>query len=145
MEQPPTPRHSCLKCHFLMRWDRPSTGADNKMLVTQKMREDLERGVGPMMACGSNYHLACFHNVWDDANPHDSVGADLQSRLRAERGESCFFYPYTPGMFFPAAAELERRESDRREAKSDRRMAMWGTVIGLLGVILGALLTKLLS
>lgn len=128
-----------------MRWNREPEGHESKMLVTSEMREGLARGENPLAVCGQNYSLACFQNVWDDFNRHDNTSTELRTRLTKERGETCFYYPYAPGMFFPAAAELERRQADRHEAQRDRKVGMWGIIIGLVGVVLGALLTRILT
>ncbi len=135
----------CRDCHFLMKWDRTHNGLELKMETAQDERLRLAQGKDLNSVIGDNYSIACFQNVWDWANRRKDSDDNLQRVLTRDRGETCFFYPHTPGMFFPAAAELERREADRREAKRDRKLTKWEIVIGLFCAVLGAALTKILG
>ena len=129
----------CLKCHFLMRWFQPDSGRPYKASLNQQERGILENtgqwaNNGPV-----DYSIACYHDVWDDANRPPGSSYNLSEILTTSRDESCFFYPYIPGMFFPAAAELERRVADRREEAKDRmpvetaaraaQRTAWATII----------------
>jgi len=64
--------------------------------------------------------LACYKNVWDSANRARDQQVSVDKALIQERAETCFFYRHVPGMFFPAASELEQRAAERREAQKDR-------------------------
>ncbi len=152
----------CVNCHFLMKWDRdlsslqgnPSAPQELKDFVTAQERGALRKD-GGLEAFGNedgrigSYNLACYQNVWDSANFRKDSPRDIRIIVTRNRGESCFFYPYTPGMFFPAAAELERREADRREAKRDRGLTKWSIILGiiaaLVGAAIGSILTAILS
>lgn len=136
----------CRDCHFLMKWDRSADGGEIKMPISVNERARLARGEPAETVVGTNYSLACFHDVWDWANRRSDSENDLVRVITLERGESCFAYPHTPGMFFPAAAELERRQADRREAQRDRRLTktqiVVGIVVAVLCVWLGSYLQK---
>ncbi len=140
---------SCVDCHFLMKWDRKPPVGDVKLPIAHDERSRLARSEPPEKLLGENYSIACYHNVWDWANRRKDSEKDLVRVLTSDRGETCFFYPHTPGMFFPAAAELERREASRREARRDRQLTKRGILITVVAavicVVLGAVLTKALG
>ena len=95
--------------------------------VGPKVRLQLEKGRGLdelILECMTTRdQLTCYHHIWDmDVGPISSSKV-LQEMATIERAESCFFYPYVPGMLPSAAVELEHREADRREARKDREAA----------------------
>ena len=139
----------CLNCHFLMKWDRLPNGGEMKFEIAHDERSRLARSELAEKVLGEDYSIACYQNVWDWANRRKDSENDLVRVLTHDRRETCFFYSHTPGMFFPAAAELERRKVDRREARRDRKLATWGIVIGAVGavvcVLVGVILTKMLG
>ncbi len=135
----------CRDCHFLMKWHRITDGGEIKMPIARDERLRLAKGDPSKSVIGDDYSIACVHGVWDSANPRKDSETNLVRVLTRDRGESCFFYPHTAGMFFPAATELEKRDADRREARRDRKVAMWSIVLGLGGVVVGAVLTKILG
>lgn len=67
-------------------------------------------------------------------------------RMTGDRGETCFFYPFSPRMTLETAAELERRYVQHRE---NRRLAkwsiFWGVVGALIGATAGSVITRLLG
>ena len=139
----------CLNCHFLMKWDRLPNGGEIKLELAHDERSRLARGEAPEKVLGGNYSPACSQNVWDWANRRQDAEDDIVRVLTDDRGETCFFYQHTPGMSFLAAAELERRRVDRREAQRDRNLTKWGYAIAVVGavvcVVVGAILTKMLG
>ncbi|MCK4659664.1 MAG: hypothetical protein KAV82_09115 [Phycisphaerae bacterium] len=138
--------NSCLNCHFLMKWDRGPNGSEWKFEIAHDERTRLACGKAPEEVLGGDDSLGCYQNVWDWANRCKDSENDLVRVLTHDRGETCFFYSHTPGMLFPAAAELERRKVARREARQDRKVAKLGIVIAafaaLGGAAVGALLAK---
>ena len=135
----------CLNCHFLMKWNRQPNGSDWKFGIAHDERTHLACCKAPEEVLGGDYSLACYQKVWDWANRRKDSENNLIRVLTRDRGETCFFYSYTPGMFFPGAVELERREADRREARRDRKVAWWSVGIGLAGIVVGAILAKVLG
>jgi hypothetical protein len=123
-----------------MKYDRES-----KLEVSREERSILASGKKINEVLRTDYSIACFQNVWDWANLRRGSETDLVRVLTVNRGEKCFFYDYTPGMFFPAAVELERREADRREACQDRKVAKWNIVFGLVGIVVGVILTAIIT
>jgi hypothetical protein len=139
----------CLTCHFLTDSHRCPDGFEASHPLGREDRERLARGE-PLPGCGDQ-SLACFRDVWRVSNPPAEWVAQLGKTLRWERGETCFHYPHTPGMLFPAAVELERRAAERRALAagsanaSGRAAAPWPVVIGLIGMVLGTILGLVLA
>lgn len=149
------PHACCANCHFLVRRELAAIGlrarGDGKSYrvvlsaVSQEDRTALVKG-NQVDNTGS---LSCFKEVWRAIGKSSDQQQDVQATIYSNRGESCFFYPFTKGMDWEAAAELERRTSDRREASRDRLMVKrsirW-TVIGvIMAAVIGATITALLS
>jgi hypothetical protein len=82
------------------------------------------------------YNVACYEDVWDSANPRADTSKDIRAIMKKDRREDCFFYTYTPGIYFPAARELEQRNADRREAKRDRFWVKCGVWVAVAAVLL---------
>jgi len=143
--EPLTPQKCCLRCHFLKQWKRSNDGGEWSWEVSRSQRSQLARGENVEKIVLKEHSLACHQKVWDAANPFEDSSRDAHAILSADRGESCFFYPYTPGMFLPAAVELERREAGRREAKKDRHLVRWSIIVGILGTVLGAGIGSILT
>ncbi|HUW58859.1 MAG TPA: hypothetical protein VMZ92_19640 [Planctomycetota bacterium] len=90
--------------------------------MTTEERRKIKSGADPGTLVRDYNVLCCHKKVWDAANlPRETTG-NLRPLLMAERRESCFFFPWTPGMSMPAAVELERAASDRGEAERDRAL-----------------------
>jgi len=140
----------CLPCHFLTDRHRCPDGFEASHPLGREDRERLARGE-PRPAGRGDQRLACFRDVWRGSNPSTEGVVRLEKTLRWERGETCFHYPHTPGMLFPAAVELERRAAERRAlaaggANAPGRAAAHGpVVIGLIAMVLGTILGLVLA
>jgi len=62
----------------------------------------------------------CRRNIWRSGEHWDPD--DVFREITSVRGEECFFYPFTEGMTWDAAEELERRTASSREAEKDRKL-----------------------
>jgi hypothetical protein len=143
-EQRPAQGHCCLACHFLEKWVRMQNDSSEYSLGNEERKTLGE--TGHLTEGSAGWSVACAQNVWDSANPGKEPSPKLRAMVLEERGETCFFYPYTPGMFFPAARELERREVERRERRRDRGLALWvGLGSAVIGTIIGAVVAAWLS
>jgi len=123
------PRRCCRACHFLAKLTPPTIhakDADNSPTPSELSHDEREllAGGGPASSVvGKASTIACYRGVWDQGYITASGLKKSQKEIiTGERGESCFFYPFTPGMFFPAARELERRQANRREGERDREV-----------------------
>jgi len=122
----------CVDCHFFQR-DMP---ADKplRFLVTDDQREWSRTG---NFNWYPNCNIGCHLGVWD-------TGVGLPGEidevvLRTERTATCFFWPFTPGMQFPAAKILQKRAADQKEAATDRRHTIRGLRIAAWGLGVTAL------
>ena len=132
------PDKCCNRCHFLEKWER-SSGSKTCFAVSTEERQRLLAGNEWNTNSHVPWSLACNKGVWDSANFRKDSNCDLHTITTEDRGESCFFYPRTPGMFFPAADELEERVANRREAERDRaltRHTLWVAIAALIVSIL---------
>ncbi len=128
-----------------MKWDRASNGGTQVFDIAHDERLRLARGGPPTGVLDAHWSPACFKKVWDWANLREDSEKDLVRVLTGDRGEACFFYLHNPGMLFSAAAKLERRKADRREASRDRKVAKWGIFIAALFVVIGGAVGALLT
>jgi hypothetical protein len=119
----------CKGCHFLAKLTPPnmhtsrSDSSPSSSELSDFDRECLAGGPPASSVVGESSSIACYLHVWDQGYLTTDGQKKTQTEIiSGERGESCFFYPYTPGMLFPAAVELERRQSNRREAERDREL-----------------------
>ena len=115
----------CLSCHFLSQWDRAprSNTQERRDPLTFDQRKRLARGDEPQkVASRADCVLGCAHNVWDANNWRQDVYESITDIVPRTVNEDCFFLPYRPGMPWPTAKELERREANRREAGKDRQL-----------------------
>ena len=140
-DPPNIPEKCCLRCHFLKKWMREENGKEICFELSTEERQCLLVGekwnTSPVP-----WSLACHKNVWDSANFRKDSCRDIPVITTQDRGESCFFYPHTPGMFFPAAVVLEERAANRREAERDRaltRRAFWVAFTALIVSILATI------
>jgi len=138
---PNIPDKCCLNCHFLKRWMRERDGREINMEVSFQERQLLAEGKEWNTHPNVPWSLACHQNVWDAANFREDSCKDIKVITTKDRGESCFFYPYIPGLFFPAARELERRVADRREAEKDRALTRRAFYVALCALIVSILAT----
>ena len=132
--------HCCLKCHFLA-WTRKQKGweqarvestlesvpeSERRRFTEQPQTIPPERYVKRDQMSGSStggtteviYSFRCFMGAWKQRPKKENT----QSLWTRERGESCFFFAFTPELSLEAAKELERREANRREAERDRAL-----------------------
>jgi len=140
------PAKCCANCHFMAKMATLDGNSRSPYELSRKDRVQLAGGEAWSTVAGKGRTIVCYLGVWDQGYMTvDGLDKSRAEVITGERGESCFFYTCTPGMFFPAAAELEKRASDRREAERDRHVVKWGIIIGIAGVVLGALLASLLK
>lgn len=155
-----TPKRCCLECHFLGRWLAGSTSArldaakayekGNVFLRAQWTPEVLREPIrAEITAAGTpdpRQSLTCLMDVWGSLTMDLDLLHEAMAELTRDRDESCFFFPFTPGMTADAARELERREKERREARHNRRIVvMVGIGSALIGAVVGALVSALLK
>lgn len=134
------PRQACVNCHFFSKSYRDRPQALN-MAVNEQERTAVRRGdfewhdSSPAVVA-----LSCRMNVWDQGVtgfPHEDRYGLL---VETERRTYCFFRAFQPGMLFPAAEELQRRESAAAEARKDRRLTIIGLWIAAAALLVGAII-----
>jgi hypothetical protein len=138
----------CARCQFLKQRKRAADGAEWSWEVTSIQRDLLAHGSDVKQVIPGGCWLACHVRIWDGEDLVRGSFRDLQTLLTADRGESCFFLPYTPGTFFPPSGTFECLEANRCKPGQDRRRVRWiALVVGasaILGAAAGTLITAML-
>jgi hypothetical protein len=126
------PKEACVNCHFFSKEQR---------IVTDDEREKAKNKDFSWL--GDYETLKCSRTVWDDGYwTEDSPGRDPEGRfgeiVARDRKGWCFFWPYHRGMLVTAAEILEKRESEAREAATDRKHVLWGLRFAVAGLLISA-------
>jgi hypothetical protein len=132
------PKKCCLNCHFLEIWTPGPDAQGWHSFVSNEKRAKLAEN--PWIVFGEQSALQCFQGVWDSANLGEDK-PDTRAMLTCDRNEVCFFYPYTPAMYFPVAKELERRAAGLREAEKDRALTRRAFRVAFAALIVSILAT----
>ena len=134
-KQADLPEKCCLNCHFLVK-----TRGDDKCLVAED-RHVLRSGGTPCQD-EQKHDIACLHRVWRWSSllsPEER--SDLHGEVTRDRGESCFFHPYTHGMALKPARALERRNAISRDAEKDRKLTRKAFRVAFVALIVSILAT----
>ena len=142
------PGQCCLNCVFLAQVVRSETPTEPEPghLEWKKQVKPMNPVFRQKLARGERIGMVtfrCDQAVWGDRRGDTVPEGKPLELLTKDRGELCFFYEYSPDMTLTAANELEKRATDRREAKRDRNVVKWGIIVGLAGAVLGAALVAL--
>ena len=140
------PKASCAECHFLTKIPLPvlreddgtSSIDDSDRTLNVQERERLRKR--DLDWLGRLETLGCHFGVWGEGP------VTLEELAETDRTDFCFFWKHRPGMLFPAAEILQKREADNREAARDRRLTiigLWVAVFALLAQIVLTLASPL--
>ena len=131
---------ACINCHFFQREvsDRAGTRA---LAVSEEIREGVRtRGLRwPIEDLTTTLYFGCYHQVWSKGNGVESE--DVYNEIIKSGRNNCFFFPYTPGMMFPAATTLQKRDFELKEAAKDRKHTILGLWIAGGGLVVGAIIS----
>ena len=127
-------RQSCLDCAFLRDPDEPGDPAPS---ASESLREALEKG-----CVSAVQKLQCYKTVWGPETIDGAISEEMTRFLKEDRGKDCFFFRYRRSIRCCVAATLEKR---REGARTVKEAAVIGVVGALLGTILGAALTAMLT
>lgn len=132
------PRQACVDCHFFITEVR--AGRDpSPSVVTKENREKSRANDYSWHTHGS---IACYMGVWDQGGQFD-MAKRHEVIVMTERQDFCFFWPYHPGMFLPAARELQQREMARKEADRGLRLTRRSLYVAVAALVASAALTLL--
>lgn len=105
---------SCVKCHFFVTLleQRPFEIRETERLLASQNNFEWVRSVNG---------LRCNMTVWDEGA--GGCEPDRYKRIvTTDRANSCFFFPYQPGMLLPAAEVLQKRKAEADDAAVDREL-----------------------
>lgn len=133
-----SPRRACVDCHFFVQEYRDEgSGQPHCTGIEQEHRELARRNDYSWHKWGS---LRCHFLVWDEGYQFDPDRRH-EVIVKSERAGFCFFWPWRPGMLFPAARVLQEREALAREATRDRRLTQIGLFIAAAALIANLVVT----
>jgi hypothetical protein len=130
------PRQACVNCHFFTEIHAVANGPlpleinDGKRA---KARQNDFTWINRIMS------LKCSRLVWSDG--FGATTDRFQSIVETDPTDFCFFLPYHPGMLDPAGVELEKRISEAKEAKKDRRWIAYGVWVAVIAIVVQAILS----
>src|ERR1043166_8370375 len=120
------PKQTCIDCHFFVKGSNP-----HKFHPTDDERTRMK--AGDFSTIGDHWSLACHKGIWDEGYRGQPEKRE-EIILRTSRENSCFFYPYTPGMNLPAAVKLQEisrthEQGHVRDSQSDRTsLRVWNAL-----------------
>jgi hypothetical protein len=120
-------RKACIHCHFLVK-----IHGGHPLEIGPQEREAIRR---QDYSAVEHYALACHFGVWDEGFNFDKEDRH-KTIVETDRRDYCFFWEHRPGMLLPAAATLQNREADNREAARDRKLALVGLWIAAIALVL---------
>jgi len=112
----------CRNCHFLAEDFRIGNKSSSNLVSADKRKKLKNKEINGEMVFLEN--LKCYHGVWDEGNKTRNFDR-YEEINEKERSDSCFFYPYIPGMLFPAAVHLQKRKVDNEELKNHIFIQGW--------------------
>ena len=122
---------ACVNCHFLMQ-----QGNGHKFEVTLQDRESIRK---KDYSSFDNVSLGCYFGVWDEGH-NFARERRHEVMVATNRKDFCFYWSYRPGMFFPAAEVLQKREADNRESSRDRLLTIIGLWIAAIALAVGVVI-----
>ena len=122
---------SCRTCHFLCK-DHVGERGDTYVFEIHDHERDA-------MEFQDHYSVGCWHKVWRSVNMNAAARTVILHAVSVERRRSCFYYPHVPGMNFPAAAELEHRQSENSKLEQTLRYTQIGLWIAGIGLIVNVI------
>ena len=130
---------TCKDCHFLAVEYRTEPGHPMIFSLTPKEREDLK-------TVSKHGCLLCHRGVWAEGIS-GAPDIDREKTVYETPRKRCFFFPHSPNMFFPAAAELQKREQEYEALRRSNRYTRVALYIssGALGLNLLLALGKALA
>lgn len=78
--------------------------------------------------------MACHFGVWDEGYNFDR-STRHNILVETERSDFCFWWPFRPGMLFPAAMTMQERKANLVESAHDRKLTSWGLWIAAIALI----------
>lgn len=128
-------KDSCINCHFLMREDHPdNSSVPYKFDISNEQRlKILSKDFTFLNASDT---ISCYYGVWGEGSGRLKDDKKFEIIVNTPRRNSCFFWSYRPGMMFPAADILQKREDDRKKASKERKLIIIGLFITGGGLIL---------
>lgn len=98
---------ACINCHFLMK-----ECGRHKLEVSRQNREAIRRQDYSWLQRSCS--LACYRGIWDEGYNSDPAQR-YDIIVETQRMGTCFFWSYTPGMFFPTAKKLQGQALSKRQ------------------------------
>jgi hypothetical protein len=134
---PNHPKDLCVNCHFLSK-KIPDAANNLERSVSEEDRGRLRKDVLSLTNTDKVW-LGCHMEVWSADNPPDENKL-TEEIFTTERKGYCFYWPYRPGMAFPAAQTLQKREADDIDAAHDRKLVIRSLQIAIAALVVQVIL-----
>ena len=132
-------KKACVDCHFFHRQFRNVTGREHKLEVSLQHRQLTK--AGDFSWKNEEEALGCYKGVWDEG--HNFSARDMfRIIVEINRGKNCFYWPYQSGIFLPTAEMLFDRKQELRIATRNYRIAIYGLVLTIIGLVIAILKDK---
>jgi hypothetical protein len=120
----------CVNCHFLGANSHSRQHGESFIEIGTNERESLKSGAKTTIPYG---YLYCYHNIWSARNKGKN---DNTSKLirEVDREKSCFFWNYSPDMMPEAVATLQKRDADRAQLATERRLTTFGLLLAAVAL-----------
>jgi hypothetical protein len=126
-------KKTCIDCHFFKKDFEQRPWEINSL-----QREAISSGETDL---SGDFSYGCYFMVWDAGYCCGLDVSELFKDIVAKERNDCFFWPYRPGMLFPAAKELQKREVETHEASRDRGLTTIGLWIAAIAIVVTALIS----
>ena len=133
-----TPRRACVDCHFFIIEVRAGRESSPSVVAEENREKSRVNNYG----WHTHGSIACYCGVWDQGGQFD-MEKRHEVIVLTEREDFCFFWPHHPGMFLPAARELQAREMARKEADRGLRLTRRSLYIAVAALAVSASLSLL--
>ena len=115
---------------------RDFTGREHKLEIAQQNRDLTKKDDFSWKK--EEESLGCYKGVWDEG--HNFPAQDrFKIIVEIDRGKNCFYWSFQPGTFLHAAEALFDRKHELRIATRNYRIAIYGLVLTILGLLIGIL------
>lgn len=123
----------CITCHFFKR-----THEQGPWEINQTQRDKLKKRESDL---AGDFSYGCYMKVWDGKYCCGRHGNDLYDEILQKERKDCFFWPFQPGMLFPAAETLQKREAELKESATDRKHTKIGLFIAAIAIVANAIIS----
>lgn len=126
---------NCYECHFLCGATAFAASLADLIVLDIDQRKKLVDGTYFDHIDPQGMRIGCALEWWEYKSGKDHLD-ELKEAILKLRGDSCNWFPRSPGMTFVAGKRLEERMTYLREARLDRKWVKWGVCVAAVALVL---------